>query len=79
MFVSNCDSVEFHCALLGRAISLSEEDSDEDETPLIPVPILKLHGDMTQTERKPTYDKFNKTDAAVLICTDVGMLSFGVV
>jgi superfamily II DNA/RNA helicase len=40
---------------------------------LIPIPMFKLYGNMTQEERRGTYLKFCKTKNGVLFCTDVGI------
>lgn len=71
VFVSNCDSVDFHQAILGQALTLSE-DKKSEAGPLIPIPIHKLHGNMPQLDRTKVYGEFNKSKNGVLICTDVG-------
>lgn len=45
--------------------------TDFISVPLFSLPILKLHGNLTQVERSKVYNEFNKTKRGVLVCTDV--------
>jgi len=56
VFISCCDSVEFHHLIL------SELDD------LLNVPIYKLHGSLPQVERKKLINSF-KTGSGILVCT----------
>ncbi|GAB4822270.1 hypothetical protein N2152v2_009316 [Parachlorella kessleri] len=67
VFFSNCDSVEFYHAVLADVW-----DGATGE-PLLPakVPVLKLHGNLTQAERTEAFLRFSRCPAGVLLCTDV--------
>jgi ATP-dependent RNA helicase DDX31/DBP7 len=67
IFVSCCDSVEFHYELLNELSACDDEGSifNSEDT------IFKLHGNMTQQERTKVYFDFCKSSCAILICTDV--------
>jgi ATP-dependent RNA helicase DDX31/DBP7 len=68
VFFSNCDSVEFHHAVLS-----SGAWSAASGQALLPpsAPLLKLHGNMPQAERTASLLSFTKAGAGVLLCTDV--------
>lgn len=48
---------------------------DEPQTParkkLVPIELLKLHGNMSQSERANVFKMFREADAGLLLCTDV--------
>jgi len=86
IFVSCCDSVEFHYQLFARTYlpvrgkqltkrkittTGSDDDEDESKASLIPISLLKLHGNMGQTDRTQTFHNFINSSSGILICTDV--------
>ncbi|WIA32142.1 hypothetical protein OEZ86_002992 [Tetradesmus obliquus] len=87
VFFSNCDSVDFHHALLQQPQhgGSSEQDGydtaaaaggeaaggEAGELLLGGCPLLKLHGDMKQPERTSSLVTFSKAKSCVLLCTDV--------
>jgi ATP-dependent RNA helicase DDX31/DBP7 len=68
VFFSNCDSVEFHHAVLSSGAWIAASGQA-----LLPpsAPLLKLHGNMPQAERTSSLLNFTKAGAGVLLCTDV--------
>ena len=66
VFVSCCDSVEFHYEILNELSA-----SDEQGAAFHPKDAFKLHGNMTQQERTAVYFDFCDRSSAILICTDV--------
>jgi len=68
VFFSNCDSVEFHHAVLSSGAWTAASSQA-----LLPpsAPLLKLHGNMPQAERTSSLLNFTKAGAGVLLCTDV--------
>ena len=68
VFFSNCDSVEFHHAVLGSRAWSAAAGSE-----LLPrgAPLVKFHGNMPQSERTASLLEFTKAGAGVLLCTDV--------
>jgi ATP-dependent RNA helicase DDX31/DBP7 len=68
VFFSNCDSVEFHHAVLSSGAWAAASGQA-----LLPpsAPLLKLHGNMPQAERTSSLLNFTKAGAGVLLCTDV--------
>ncbi|KAL4537162.1 hypothetical protein Ndes2526B_g04926 [Nannochloris sp. 'desiccata'] len=68
VFFSNCDSVEFHHAVLSSGAWTAASGQA-----LLPpsAPLLKLHGNMPQAERTSSLLNFTKAGAGVLLCTDV--------
>jgi len=65
VFMASCDSVELHHKLLGAFWTAA------CGAPLLSAPLLKLHGDMVQTQRTATFVQFSQAQSAVLLCTDV--------
>ena len=64
-FVSSCDSVDYHYALLshaGRADLLGRGRVAE---------VSRLHGNMPQSARRDAFHKFVSAKNGVLLCTDV--------
>ncbi|CAG8470704.1 5565_t:CDS:2 [Ambispora gerdemannii] len=80
VFFSCCDAVDFYFDLFANAGNL-EQDSDNDqnvssETSLISTVIpnlmmFRLHGELSQTLRTTTFQKFGTASSGVLFCTDV--------
>ena len=48
-----------------------DEVNDEKKSILFDGHIYKLHGDLDHNERKQNYFAFDKSDHALLVCTDV--------
>ena len=76
VFFSSIDAVEFHHALFSRAqLQYLFEPVRPKEPrpllPLIPAPLYRLHGDLTQVERSAVYDKFRANTSGIIFCTDV--------
>ena len=75
VFLSNCDSVDFHQALLqthwdtcgGRVHSQEEHGKGQETQPAI----IKLHGNMTQIERTRSLLSFTRESRGILLATDV--------
>ena len=76
VFFSSIDAVEFHHALFARAqlqylYEPVRPKSGRDALPLVPAPLYRLHGDLTQVERSAVYDKFRAGASGIIFCTDV--------
>jgi ATP-dependent RNA helicase DDX31/DBP7 len=75
VFVSSMDAVEFYFALFGSVklpkSTKAKPNQEIEMEDLIPMPMFKLYGSMTQEERRGTYLKFCKTKNGVMFCTDV--------
>jgi len=65
VFLSSCDTVDFAHWLATHVFPKCLEAE------LTPVPILKLHGNMPQSDRYASFLSFQKHTSAVLLCTDV--------
>lgn len=75
VFFSTCDSVDFHYDLF-KAAQLPSElfrkgTSKDRSEPLVPLDILRIHGNHTQADRMAALRGFRKSNRAVLLCTDV--------
>lgn len=73
LFFSSCDSVEFYYMLFSMVelpVSLEKDKIGENER-LINAPLFKLHGQLTQEERRSTFQTFSNSSGGVLMCTDV--------
>ena len=79
VFVSNRDSVEFHYHLF-RQLALTPIDEasrkrarnpNAPEIPFFQHGILRMHGSMSQLERKESFERFRASPSGILICTDV--------
>ncbi|PRW60362.1 DEAD-box ATP-dependent RNA helicase 17 [Chlorella sorokiniana] len=68
VFLSTTDSVEFYHSVFADAW---EEATGERLLQASGAPILKLHGNMPQSERTAAFLAFTKAPAGVLLCTDV--------
>ena len=79
VFLSTCDSVDYHHALLTSMESIlgSDKDSADDEVATGGIfgkecPIFKLHGDIPHNKRMTTINEFNSNQqSAILLATDV--------
>ncbi|KAH7285387.1 hypothetical protein KP509_33G026200 [Ceratopteris richardii] len=72
VFLSTCDSVDFHYALLSDFLwSFSPADEQNCSKSLIDCKCFRLHGNMSQQDRTETFLEFNKQSSALLLCTDV--------
>ncbi|XP_072015132.1 ATP-dependent DNA helicase DDX31-like [Amphiura filiformis] len=63
VFLSSCDSVEFHYALIQHCLKVS---SYEDR-----LHVYRLHGNMAQEDRTDVFKNFSEARSGVLLCTDV--------
>ncbi|MCO5582749.1 hypothetical protein L7F22_036648 [Adiantum nelumboides] len=72
VFLSTCDSVDFHYALLTDFLwSFSPREQQDTDRGLFNCKCFRLHGNMSQQERTETFLEFNKVNSALLLCTDV--------
>eukprot|EP00808_Paulinella_micropora_P014493 g19175.t1 len=87
VFLSTIASVELHHRLFSQAVwpdpaaqldnshgANVHHDPPADKqqaSPLLEVPLWKLHGDLPQKERTDTYLRFAKAAGGILLCTDV--------
>ena len=76
VFFSSIDAIEFHYALFTKArlqylYDKTRPSTPRPDLPLIPAPIYKLHGDLSQLERSSVYTKFRASSSGVIFCTDV--------
>uniref|UniRef100_A0A6B2L144 ATP-dependent RNA helicase n=1 Tax=Arcella intermedia TaxID=1963864 RepID=A0A6B2L144_9EUKA len=76
VFFSNCDSVEYFFTLFSAIQTptlpphMVKKGQEEYES-LVPTQLFKLHGNMAQNTRTPTFHTFRNSNSAVLFCTDV--------
>ncbi|KAL0490165.1 hypothetical protein AKO1_006691 [Acrasis kona] len=63
VFLSCCDSVEFHHTLF-TTVTIHRR-------PMFNVPVFKLHGNIAQKDRTKTYFDFCSANSGILLCTDV--------
>ncbi|CAI2173454.1 7678_t:CDS:2 [Funneliformis geosporum] len=78
VFMSSCDSVDFHFDLFIKSGRISEELTDDDDdrsiSTIAVIPgtkMFRLHGDLSQNVRTKTFNEFSHTDSGILFCTDV--------
>ncbi|GJP34665.1 hypothetical protein CLOM_g19079 [Closterium sp. NIES-68] len=75
VFLSTCDSVEFHATLLSSPSSISPSSDDTAQQQLqqglLPAPVFKLHGNMEQKDRSKAFLAYRSAPRGVLLCTDV--------
>jgi ATP-dependent RNA helicase DDX31/DBP7 len=73
VFLSSCESVEFHYKVLSW-LAGEKETTEKDTTPRPPssYAVFRLHGVLSQSDRRAVYAGFAKAKAGVLLCTDVG-------
>jgi ATP-dependent RNA helicase DDX31/DBP7 len=76
VFLSSCESVEFHYRILswlaqgGRA--KDGKGAGAGDINAGGYSVFRLHGVLSQTDRRAVYQGFSKATAGVLLCTDVG-------
>ncbi len=79
VFLSTCDSVDYHHALLTSMESILGSDKDFADEEVVDggifgkaCPIFKLHGDIPHNKRITTINEFNSNQhSAILLATDV--------
>ncbi|CAG9764378.1 unnamed protein product [Ceutorhynchus assimilis] len=87
VFMATTQMVDFHYELFtkyllkmpinkgklknGDVLLLDEEDDSDDEMQALDMEIFKLHGSMTQQERKAVFNGFRKAEKGILLCTDI--------
>ncbi|CDF34729.1 unnamed protein product [Chondrus crispus] len=74
VFFSTCDSVDFHYDLLRKASLPKELQKDQAvdlKEKLLPLKVLRIHGNHTQSDRVEALRTFRRSERAVLFCTDV--------
>ncbi|RIA91764.1 P-loop containing nucleoside triphosphate hydrolase protein, partial [Glomus cerebriforme] len=87
VFISCCDSVDFHFDLFMNAGKINEiisEESDEEDnddksqnnyqsiSKIIPeAKLFRLHGDLSQNVRTTVFNEFSHSNSGILFCTDV--------
>ncbi len=84
VFMSCCDSVDFHFDLFINAGKINDDEELEYETEsqnndqsistgtIIPrAKIFRLHGDLSQNVRTTTFNEFSRSSSGILFCTDV--------
>ena len=73
VFFSSCESVEFHHRVLSWLAGVPEKNGTEKRaTRDSAYGVFRLHGVMSQSDRRLVYAGFAETKAGVLLCTDVG-------
>jgi ATP-dependent RNA helicase DDX31/DBP7 len=70
VFLSTCDSVDFHCDLLKNARWPGKGEGEEGQG-FLGAPVFKLHGNIGQSDRLVAYRSFSRAPRAILFCTDV--------
>ncbi len=78
-FIERCHSLNSNCEKVNRAENgnqttvLAPQSSTMDKELVLPsnVPVMKLHGNISQSERSSAYKNFFSASQAVLLCTDV--------
>jgi len=72
VFLSTCDSVDFHHTVLSQ-LEWSrglQVDTDKKQK-FLSCKVFRLHGSMDQEDRKKSYLGFSSEKSAILVCTDV--------
>ena len=79
VFLNSCESVEFHYNVLswlaGNKVEKDQNGRPTSTTTTSTNPaysVFRLHGVMSQADRRGVYAGFAKATAGVLLCTDVG-------
>ena len=70
VFLNSCESVEFHYRVLSWLAGA--EEKKETTTTSSSYAVFRLHGVLSQSDRRSVYAGFAKAKAGVLLCTDVG-------
>src|SRR5947208_10043439 len=86
VFMSCCDSVDFHFDLFNGSKEINEnnydyvDDNDDDDddddigkssSSILKTIIFQLHGNISQEIRIKTFNKFCREKSGILFCTDV--------
>ena len=81
VFVSCCDSVDYHHAMLKALLGKRKEKKAASSSSQLPPPtVLRLHGNMPRKERRETLERFCSSSSSsasstnargILVCTDV--------
>ncbi|XP_041481144.1 probable ATP-dependent RNA helicase DDX31 [Lytechinus variegatus] len=71
VFLSSCESVDFHYTLFQSCKGCSILREDGTASKKEGMPLFKLHGNMSQEERIKMYHAFSEARKGVLLCTDV--------
>ena len=72
VFLSSCESVEFHYKVLSWLAGEKETTEKDTTRPPSSYAVFRLHGVLSQSDRRAVYAGFAKAKAGVLLCTDVG-------
>ena len=77
VFLSSCESVEFHYRVLswlasGGKAKKGAKGAGAGDVDAGGYSVFRLHGVLSQSDRRAVYQGFSKTTAGVLLCTDVG-------
>ncbi|XP_066509739.1 ATP-dependent DNA helicase DDX31-like [Hoplias malabaricus] len=68
IFVSSCEAVEFLVTLLSTVLCNKPSAMSKHQAA---INFLRLHGNMQQEDRMEVFEEFSKSNAGVLLCTDV--------
>ena len=72
IFLSTCDSVDFHHAVLSQLEWSSGPQLDMDKKQkFLSCKVFRLHGNMEQDDRKKSFLGFGSEKSAILVSTDV--------
>lgn len=71
VFVSSIAEVEFLYSALGSLQAGCLMHRGGDDQRLIAAPLHRMHGDLSQTERKAVYSHYGKASKGILLATDV--------
>ena len=77
VFLSSCESVEFHYRVLswlasGGKAKKGAKGAGAGDVDAGGYSVFRLHGVLSQSDRRAVYQGFAKATAGVLLCTDVG-------
>ncbi|XP_030853995.1 probable ATP-dependent RNA helicase DDX31 [Strongylocentrotus purpuratus] len=71
VFLSSCESVDFHYTLFQACKGCSILKEDGTASKREGMPLFRLHGSMSQPDRIKMYHAFSEARKGVLLCTDV--------
>ncbi|CAL4893673.1 unnamed protein product [Urochloa decumbens] len=72
IFLSTCDSVDFHYTVLSQLEWSSGSQLDKDKKQkFLSCKVFRLHGNMEQDDRKKSFLGFGSEKSAILVSTDV--------